>query len=76
MYLAYETEQDATERADEEGRYLGYSYWTQGTGTRWLTRPMLATDGKWVLDVSDYELDSGEQAAVELTYDLVQEVAL
>ena len=28
MYLIYTTEEDACERADEEGKAIGYTYWT------------------------------------------------
>jgi len=68
MYLIYETEQDALERADEEGKYQGFSYWTEGRGTRWLTKPVPTADGKWALDVSEYELDEVEEATVVDSY--------
>jgi hypothetical protein len=68
MYLIYETEQDACERADEEGKYQGFSYWTEGKGTRWLTKAVPTADGKWALDVSEYELDDIEEASVESSY--------
>ena len=68
MYLLYPTEQDALERADEEGKYQGFSYWTEGRGTRWLTKPVPTADGKWALDVSEYELDDLEEASVESSY--------
>jgi len=68
MYLIYETEQDACERADEEGKYRQFSYWTEGKGTRWLTKPVPTADGKWALDVTDYELDSQEEADVVHSY--------
>jgi hypothetical protein len=68
MYLIYETEEAALERADEEGKYLGFSYWTDGVGTRWLTSPVPTADDKWALDVSDYELDDLELADVALLY--------
>ena len=68
MYLIYETEQDALERADEEGKYQGFSYWTEGRGTRWLTKAVPTADGKWALDVSEYELDDIEEASVESSY--------
>ena len=68
MYLIYTTEQDACERADEEGKAIGYTYWTEGKGTRWLTKPVPTADGKWALDVSEYELDDLEEASVESSY--------
>ena len=60
MYLLYPTEQDALERADEEGKYHQFSYWTEGKGTRWLTKPVPTADGKWALDVSEF--DSSDKA--------------
>ena len=68
MYLIYTTEEAACERADEEGKAIGYTYWTEGKGTRLLTKPVPTADGKWALDVSEYELDDIEEASVEDTY--------
>jgi hypothetical protein len=68
MYLIYETEQDAGERADEEGKYNGFAYWTEGRGTRWLTKPVPTADGKWALDVSEYEMDGLEESTTVDTY--------
>jgi len=68
MYLIYETEIDAIERADEEGKYHNFSYWTEGKGTRWLTKPVPTADGKWALDVSEYELDDLEELSVVDSY--------
>ena len=68
MYLIYTTEEAACERADEEGKAIGYTYWTEGKGTRWLTKPVPTADGKWALDVSEYELDDLEEASVESSY--------
>jgi hypothetical protein len=68
MYLIYETEEAALERADEEGKYLGFSYWNDGMGTRWLTSPVPTADDKWALVVSDYELDDIEAQSVVDSY--------
>jgi hypothetical protein len=68
MYLIYETEEAALERADEEGKYLGFSYFTEGKGTRWLTYPVPTADDKWALDVSEYDLDDLEEASVVDSY--------
>ena len=68
MYLIYTNEEAACERADEEGKAIGYTYWTEGKGTRWLTKPVPTADGKWALDVSEYELDDLEEASVESSY--------
>ena len=66
MYLIYASEEAALERADEEGKDNNFSYWTDGMGTRWLTKPVPTADGMWALDVSDYDLDDLEQTtAVE-----------
>jgi hypothetical protein len=74
MYLIYETEEAALERADEEGKYLGFSYWNDGMGTRWLTFPVPTADDKWALDVSDYELDDLEQGDILLSYTPLPEI--
>lgn len=68
MYLIYEIEQDAIERADEEGKYHNFSYWTEGKGTRWLTKPVPTADDKWALDVSEYDLDDLEALSVVDSY--------
>jgi len=68
MYLIYSTEEAALERADEEGKDNKFAYWTEGRGTRWLTKPVPTADGKWALDVSEYELDDLEEASVESSY--------
>ena len=67
-YLIYPTEKDACDRADEEGKDIGYAYWTEGIGTRWLTKPVPTADGEWALDVSEYDLDELEEASVVDSY--------
>jgi hypothetical protein len=67
-YLIFQTEQDACDRADEEGRDIGFAYWTEGTGTRWLTKPVPTADGEWALDVSEYDLDDSEATTVVDSY--------
>ena len=68
MYLIYASEEAALERADEEGKDNNFSYWTEGKGTRWLTKPVPTVDGLWALDVSDYDLDESEESATVDTY--------
>jgi hypothetical protein len=68
MYLIYSTEEAGIERADEEGKYHEFSYWTEGKGTRWLTKPVPTADGKWALDVFEYELDDIEELSVVDSY--------
>ena len=64
MYLIFPTEEAAIERADEEGKDNNFSYWTEGKGTRWLTKPVPTVDGLWALNVDKYELDDLEQTTV------------
>ena len=64
MYLIFPTEEAAIERADEEGKDHNFSYWTQGKGTRWVTKPAFTADGLWALNVDEYELDDLEQTTV------------
>ena len=68
MYLIYASEEAAIERADEEGKDNNFSYWTEGRGTRWLTKPVPTADGMWALDVSEYDLDESEESATVDTY--------
>ena len=68
MYLIFTTEEAALERADEEGKDNNFSYWTDGMGTRWLTKPVPTADGMWALDVSEYDLDESEESATVDTY--------
>ena len=68
MYLIYASEEAAIERADEEGKDNNFSYWTEGKGTRWLTKPVPTADGMWALDVDDYDLDESEESATVETY--------
>jgi len=68
MYLIYASEEAAIERADEEGKDHNFSYWTEGKGTRWLTKPVPTADGMWALDVSEYDLDESEESATVDTY--------
>ena len=68
MYLIYASEEAALERADEEGKDNNFSYWTEGKGTRWLTKPVPTADGMWALDVTEYDLDESEESATVDTY--------
>ena len=68
MYLIFASEEAALERADEEGKVNNFSYWTDGMGTRWLTKPVPTADGMWALDVTEYDLDESEESATVDTY--------
>jgi len=68
MYLIYASEEAALERADEEGKVNNFAYWTDGMGTRWLTKPVPTADDMWALDVSEYELDESEVSSTVDTY--------
>tara|TARA_R100001163_G_scaffold58561_1_gene46913 strand:+ start:2528 stop:2752 length:225 start_codon:yes stop_codon:yes gene_type:complete len=73
IYLIYDTEEDAYTRADTEGKRIGYSYWTEGTGTRWSTRPQATAEGKYALNVTTYDLTTEEQSATVESYNPVEE---
>ena len=60
MYLIYASKEAAIERADEEGKEIGFDYWTNGMGTRWLTYPVETADDTWALDVTDYGIVTGK----------------
>jgi len=70
LYLIYETKEAAIDRADEEGKYIGFDYWLEdnGKGTRWLTYPAETIDHQWALDVTEYNLDDKEEADVVNSY--------
>ena len=63
LYLIYASKEAAIERADEEGKDIGYGYWVDGIGTRWLTYPDETIDHMWALDVTDYDLDDSEKSS-------------
>ena len=67
-YLIYINEEDANARADTEGQRVGYSYWTEGRGTRWKTRPYPTAEGKWALNVNTYELSEEEKSSTVNSY--------
>ena len=71
LYLIYTNEEDANARADEEGKRVGYSYWTEGTGTRWSTKPNPTAEGKYALNVTTYDLTEEEQASTVSSYNPV-----
>lgn len=68
IYLIYDTEENANARADEEGKQMRFSYWTDGRGTRWLTAPQATADGQWALEVTDYTLDDSERSTTVDSY--------
>jgi len=63
LYLIYASKEAAIERADEEGKEIGYGYWVDGKGTRWLTYPNETADHMWALDVTNYDLDESEESS-------------
>tara|TARA_R100001510_G_scaffold56791_1_gene63062 strand:- start:660 stop:890 length:231 start_codon:yes stop_codon:yes gene_type:complete len=67
-YLIYASKEAALERADEEGKEIGYSYWIQGVGTRWHTYPKETDDHMWALDVTEYDLDDSEKSSTVDNY--------
>ncbi len=61
MYLIYTTEQSAIDRAIEEGRNVGLSYYSGfQDGTKYLSYPFLISGNKFALNVSDYHLTEEE----------------
>ena len=65
QYLIYDTEAEAIARADENGKRIGYAYWTVGEGTKWATAPEVTADGNWALRVDyKHELTDAEEAAL------------
>jgi len=63
-YLLYETKEEALTKANDEGFRLGYPYFTEPNGvTRYPTYPKQTANGKYALNVTEYELTEDEQAA-------------
>ena len=63
LYLIYASKDVAIERADEEGKKIGYSYWVNGIGTRRINSPAETIDNTWALDVTKYDLSDEEEAS-------------
>lgn len=68
MYLIFEYKTVAVDRADEEGRYNNLSYWVNGVGSRWVSKPVATADGKWALNVLEYNLDDIEEESVVVSF--------
>ncbi len=73
IYLIYDTKEEAYARADIEGQRIGYSYWTEGKGTRWATAPEPTAEGKYALNVTTYNLTEEEESATVNSYNPVEE---
>jgi hypothetical protein len=64
-YLIYENESDAIERADTEGAVKNYMYHRGDlNGTRYHTYPEITANGKYALNVTEYELTEDEASSV------------
>ena len=70
MYLIFDELTDAEQRADEEGQHRGYSFWLNGTCTKWLTAPVQTAEGDYALEVSGYNLSEVEYDALHETITL------
>ena len=71
MYLIYTNEQEGWDRSEQEGIKLGLSYHTNGTGSRWITSPVLTAEGNFALNVTSYDLTTDEQADTVESYNPV-----
>lgn len=61
VYLVYTTYQEANDRADLEGQRMNYSYWSHSGSTKHHTSPFETSDGKWALNVAEYQLSIAEK---------------
>lgn len=59
-YLIFNNKADAIARADLEGQRVSLPYHIDGGVTRYMTYPVETSNGKWALDVTDYELSVAE----------------
>ena len=68
-YLVYETLDEAIARADVEGARRGYAYHSTGdvNGTRYYSYPQITSNGKYALEVNEYELTSDEESQISTT---------
>ena len=71
IYLIYDNEEDANARADTEGQRIGYSYWKEGTGTRWSTAPVPTAEGNFALNVTTYDLTTEEESTTVSSFNPV-----
>lgn len=67
MYLIFNTEKDAIERADIEGVKRNLSYFTTGEGTRFMTKPRQTEDGEWALEVTGYSTLTEEEEKIAIS---------
>jgi hypothetical protein len=63
VYLVYTTYQEANDRSDLEGQRMNYSYWSNTGSTRQHTSPFETSNGKWALNVAEYQLSITENLA-------------
>ena len=68
MYLIYASEEAAIERADEEGKDRNFSYWTEGKGTRWVTKPVPTADGLSLIHIWRCRRYESEESSTVDTY--------
>ena len=76
-FLIYQTEEEAWEKAEEEGEAHNLPYWQNPdvNVTKTITEPMYTNDGEWALEVTDYstltEVEE-EQIVEELNMDEIE----
>lgn len=64
-FLIYQTKEEATLRADEEGQARNLPYWEDPINvTRTYTAPIYTLDGEWALEVTEYTLTADEETQV------------
>jgi hypothetical protein len=68
-YLVYEDYETALNRAEVEGRAMGYPYYSTDPNvykgdTKYKTTPKLLKNGKYALVVDGYELTEDEESAI------------
>lgn len=65
MYLIFNTEEEALVVADQEGQHRNFPYWNPNDigKTRTLNSPTKTAEGKFALDVSNYQSLTSEQSS-------------
>jgi hypothetical protein len=61
-YLIYSTETQALTRAEQEGQARNLQFYRTGDGSRYVSTPRQTKEGKWALDVSEYDLSAAEKS--------------
>lgn len=68
MYIVFENKEDALNVADQEGQHRNLPHWNPNDigNSRTITTAEETADGKWALNVTEYESLTEEQDALKV----------